>query len=120
MPPFDRLANADKAAIREALNAMAYGPFIQDWELPIRCHVDRAGYQAILRRWPALDDTRPPPDVSPSSSVYYAINGALAECCYAHEMNAAPWEDWLTVTQQQLIDVYKRWQRLLDENESDE
>jgi hypothetical protein len=118
MPPFHRLSDHEKNAIREALHAMAYGPFISDWELPIRCHVDRAGYRALLDRWPDLDDTQPEPDSPPESSVYYAINGALAECCHAYEMEVAPWAEWFTVTREQLLAVYKKWEKLHEESSS--
>jgi hypothetical protein len=111
MAPFQRLTGSEKAAIREALYAMAYGPFIADWELPLRCVVDRPGYQAIVSRWPDLDDT-PNTDSEITSSVYSAINGALNQCCHAYEMELAPWEQWFTVTREQLLAVYKRWEQL--------
>src|SRR5687768_9305655 len=101
LPPFQRLSDSDKRAIREALCAMAYGPFIEDWELPLRCHVDRAGYRAIVGKWPDLDDARPGPVSEVGASVYYAINGALNVCCHAYEMEAAPWEEWFTVSREQ-------------------
>lgn len=112
MPPFQRLTGGEQTAIRAALHAMAFGPFISDWELPIRCHVDRGGYQAILSRWPDLDDTQPDADSLPESSVYYAINGALNICCHAYEMEAAPWEEWFPVSREQLLAVYERWKQL--------
>ena len=118
MPPFQLLTESEQIAVREALHAMAYGPFISDWELPIRCHVDRAGYRAILGRWPDLDDTKLGPDSSPESSVYYAINGALNICCHAYEMEAAPWEQWFTVTCEQLLGVFERWRKLHTESPS--
>src|SRR5262245_2723442 len=118
MPPFQRLTDREKAAIREALYAMAYGPFISDWELPIRCEVDRLGYQVIVARWPCLDDTPPDSDCPAEVSVYYAINGALNICCHAYEMEAEPWERWFTITREQLLAVYERWKTLHKETPS--
>jgi len=118
MPPFQRLTDREKTAIREALYAMAYGPFISDWELPIRCEVDRPGYRGIVDRWPDLDDTKQAPESSSESSVFYAINGALNICCHAYEMEAEPWESWFTVTREQLLAVYERWKTLHRESPS--
>jgi hypothetical protein len=112
MPPFQRLSEAEKNALRAALHAMAYGPFISDWELPIRCNVDRRGFQVIVSRWPDLDDSQPDRDAPPEASVYYAINGALNICCHAYEMEAAPWDEWFPVTRDQLLAVYERWKQL--------
>jgi hypothetical protein len=110
-PPFQKLSPSDQDAIRDALRAMAYGPFISDWELPIRCHVDRGEYRTILNQWPNLDDTKSESDFDRTTSTYYAINGAMNECCHAYEMELAPWEEWFTVTKEQLIAVYKRWKQ---------
>jgi hypothetical protein len=108
--PFALLTGAEQLAIRQALNALAFGPFISDWEVPFRCHVDRAGYQSILSRWPDLDDSR-------GSDVYYAINGALNACCHGYEMERAPWAEWFTVTREQLVAVYERWDSLHEARE---
>lgn len=118
MAPFQQLSEREKSAIREALHAIAYAPIISDWELPIICHVDRAGYRQILERWPDLDDTKPPPDSPPETSVYYAINGALNTCCHSYGMEAVHWEAWFTVTREELLAVYKKWEQLHEEASS--
>jgi hypothetical protein len=108
-----RLTATEQKMVREALHAMAYGPFIADWELPLRCSGDRPGYQAILSRWPDLDDSN-------RSDVFYAINGALSECCHAYEMEVAPWEEWFTVPRDELLTTFERWDELHAEAESEQ
>ncbi len=109
MAPFQQLTSSDKEAIREALHAIAYGPIISDWELPIRCHLERSEFRKIVKRWPDLDDTRLESDYAQSTSVYFAINGALNECCHSYEMEALNWGEWFTISRQELIAVFARW-----------
>jgi hypothetical protein len=93
------------------LNAIARGPFIADWELPIRTNVDRARYREIVDSWPHLEDWD-------SSDVYHAINGALNECCHAYEMERSPWGLWFTISRDHLLHVYDQWREVHEETDT--
>ena len=102
---FERLSEKDKRIVRECMNAIVDGPFLDDFEFETRIGVDREEMRRILRTYPDLEDDN---DESPTA---ICINNSLNEVSYGLPFSDDEWSAWFTVTRSEIQEVYKAWAR---------
>ncbi len=96
------LTEDEKQIIFECLKCVASGKVIlHDWEFPIIMGVELEELQAIVDRWPDVDDS--------DQVVALAINNSMANLLgYPHEKRAE-WDELMPVTQSDVAKVLSRW-----------
>jgi hypothetical protein len=99
----DRMSDADRAIVGQALRAAVDGPFFPEWEFHALFGLMRNDVRAIADAWPNVDLT--------SSNVAVAVSNALNNLLgYPHGQDAA-WSQWLSADRPKLEELLSRLQR---------
>jgi hypothetical protein len=98
----DRLSDADKALVGQALRAAVDGPFFPEWEFHTLFGLTRGEIRAMADAWPNVDLT--------SSNVTLAVNNALNNLLgYPHGQDSA-WPQWISADPAKLDELLGRLQ----------
>ena len=102
----EHLSDGEEASIRQCVTAIIDGPFIEDWEFHTRLGVERAEFRAAL-----------PPDgnldlFSDDPGVNLIVNNSLNEVANGLGISPAQWNEWFTVTREDIRRVFDRWLEL--------
>ena len=100
------LSPEDQWIVRQALAAIAQGPYLDDAAFADRIGVERGEIAAMLAGWPRVDDTRR------DAPAGFAINNCLNEISHELRLEPAEWNRWFDVPRDEVAAVYRRWARL--------
>lgn len=106
------LSPDEQWVLRQAVSAIARGELLSDDALTERIGADRDEVDALLARWPRVDDTRR------DAPAGFIINNCLNEVCYGLDISDAEWNRWFDVSRERAAMVYRRWARLKGWSES--
>jgi hypothetical protein len=102
----EKLSHREKEIVLTCIRAIAKGPFINDWEIPIRLGVPRSTLHRMIEVWPDVDDSVDDSDET------LAINGAMNEVCYGIPFSNGDWQMWFNVEESVIEAVYTKWKQL--------
>ena len=91
----------ERELVRRSLVAAVEGPYFPDWEFQTLFGVKRAEVADVVRKWPAVDESR---DVA-----RLAIDNALANLLGYPHGRTAQLESELGVTTARLEQVFTKW-----------
>ena len=91
----------ERELVRRSLVVAIEGPYFPDWEFQTLFGVTRAEVAEVVRKWPAVDETR---DVA-----RLAIDNALANLLGYPHGRTAQLKSELGVTTERLEQVFTKW-----------
>jgi len=105
---FERLSKQESATIKEVLRASADGPFFPDWEFQTLFGITREEVRLIADEWPL-------PNVAPDIVVLAVNNSLNWLLSYPHRKHDL-WQDWISIDQAAVNDLYNRLRGKPNEN----
>ncbi len=103
---FEELSEHEREMIRQSINAILRGPFIEEAEFQTRLGIDRKQLRDVFACWPQLEDGED------SSDTCLAINNSLNEVLYGVYISPNVWEQWFTAPKEDVQAAYQRWAEL--------
>jgi len=101
--PLAALNEKDVALLGRALQLMATGDILQEFEFGARIGVELPEFREMLSRWPAWNDAD---DRSPDC---LAINNTLNDLLHGVGLAEHQCIEMLGVSKEELLGVYRRW-----------
>ena len=99
----DKLSPEDVALIGRALEALAEGDIIEEFEFGTRIGVELADFREMIVRWPAWDDT------NDESTECIAINNTLNDLLHGVGLSERRCFEMLGAGRAELSRVYETW-----------
>jgi len=93
----------DIALLGRALELMARGDIIQEFEFGARIGVELPEFRKMVARWPAWDD------VDDRSAECFAINNTLNELLHGVGLTERQCTEMLKAGKEELLGVYRTW-----------
>lgn len=103
---FEEMTEPEREFIRQSMNAILYGPFVDAAEFQTRLGINRSQLRDVLDAWPALDDD------DENGDVCLAINNCLNETLHSGCVDLRVWSGWFTAPKADIAAAYQRWQEL--------
>lgn len=101
--PLGSLNSNDVALIGRALNLMASGDVLQEFEFGARIGVDLPEFREVVATWPAWDDS------DDRSAECLAINNTLNDLLHGVGLSDRQCREMLGAGKDELLSVYRRW-----------
>ena len=98
---FRSLDGAEKDLVRQCMQAVLDGSWIDDSEFQTRLGFEREELRAILTSWPLLDDA--------DALVGLAINNCMNEVCHGIYISDRDWKARFTQSPEQIKATYTKW-----------
>lgn len=99
----DKLSPHEIEIIGKAIYAWVEGPFIDDWEFPIVCSLERHEMALIAQSWPGNQH-----EVSAKFAVSYTMNNLIG---YPHRKDEEM-KKRIGATREELQTIFAKWRRL--------
>ena len=96
------LNKSERTAVRECMQAVLDGSWIDDFEFETRLGFKRESLKVILNGWPLLDD-------STNGLVRLAINNCMNEVCNGINISDRDWNTWFTQSPEQVAAAFSKW-----------
>lgn len=105
---FGQLTEREQDIVRQCMDAIYKGPYIENWEFHTRLGIDREALQKVIQSWPVLDDS------NEHSEVCLAINNCLNEICHGVKIPTGDWPLWFNSPMEEINAVYIKWAKIRD------
>jgi hypothetical protein len=99
---YQDLTKNEQEIVKQCMVAILEGPFIPDWELPIRAGITRSDLRVVIAAWPELDDS------DDHSVVTYAIKNSMNEICHGVRITPDEWQMWFTVSKDEVKQTFSK------------
>jgi hypothetical protein len=99
---FSSLSEVERNTVRQAMQAVLDGSWIDDSEFGTRLGFERESLREILRNWPLLDD-------SGNGVVGLAINNCMNEVCHGIDISGYDWNVWFTQSKDAVKATFSKW-----------
>ncbi|HEY6417946.1 MAG TPA: hypothetical protein VIX59_02995 [Candidatus Binataceae bacterium] len=103
---FAQLTEREQDIVRQCMNAIFKGPYIENPEFQTRLGINREALQKVIQSWPVLDDSKE------DSDVYLAINNCLNEVCHGIKIPSGDWPLWFNSLREEIKAVYVKWAKI--------
>lgn len=99
---FASLNESERNVVRQCMQAVLDGSWIDDFEFETRLGFERESLKAILSSWPVLYD-------STNGLVRLAINNCMNEVCHGINFSDGDWNTWFTQSREQVAATFSKW-----------
>jgi hypothetical protein len=99
---FSSLNEVERETVRQSMQAVLNGSWIDDAEFGIRLGFERGSLKKILDSWPLFDD-------SAEGLVSLAINNCMNEVCHGINISGDEWNVWFTQSKDEVKATFSRW-----------
>jgi hypothetical protein len=99
---FSSLNEVERNTVRQAMQAVLDGRWIDDSEFATRLGFERELLKEILRGWPLFDD-------SANGLVSLAINNCMNEVCHGINISGRDWNVWFTQSKEEVKATFSKW-----------
>jgi hypothetical protein len=97
------LTEPERDLVRQCLVALRHGRYLDEDDIESRIGVAVGVYDALLGRWPEVDDR------DDDSDECLVINNALNEVCHGVHIPPREWERWFTAPRETVLSTYRHW-----------
>ena len=95
--------NSEYSVILESAIAVLDGPFLDDWEFPIRIGATRTELADVIESWKSASQ------MPQSRDQLDIINNCINELCNGIRASRDLWDSWISVSREDLCRIYEEW-----------